>query len=105
MQDEKRLVQRIQKGDRRAFEEFLDSYGGRVHRLVRRYVDNPSDAEDVTQEIFCDLYKSIGKFRGEAALSTWVYRVAVNRCLRHCQRRRPDSVPYDEQAGQVVDDW
>lgn len=104
MLDEKRLVQRILKGDRRAFEEFVDSYGARVHRLVRRYVDNPTDAEDVTQEIFCDLYRSIGKFRGESALGTWVYRVAVNHCLKHCRRQRPGSVSLEEQ--EVCDsDW
>ena len=50
MQDEKRLVRRIQQGDRKAFEEFVDAYGARVHRLVRRYVENPTDAEDVTQD-------------------------------------------------------
>src|SRR5947209_16079519 len=89
--DDRRLAQRMQQGDRRAFEEFTDGYGAKVHRLVRRYVDNPTDAEDLTQEIFYDLYRSIGSFRGESALSTWVYRVAVNRCLRHCQRARPDA--------------
>lgn len=103
MFDEKRLVQRIVKGDRHAFEEFVDSYGARVHRLVRRYVDNPTDAEDVTQEIFCDLYRSIGKFRGDSALGTWVYRVAVNHCLKHCQRHRTDSVPYEEQEIHATD--
>lgn len=95
----------MQQGDRRAFEEFTDSYGARVHRLVRRYVANPTDAEDVTQEIFCDLYRSIGSFRGDAALATWVYRVTVNRCLRHCQRAKPDSLPYDTQQEQAADDW
>lgn len=105
VRDDKRLANRIQQGDRRAFEEFVDSYGARVHRLVRRYVENPSDAEDVTQEVFVDLYRNIGSFRGESALSTWVYRVAVNRCLRHCQRLRPDSVAYEEQTAQAEEDW
>jgi RNA polymerase sigma-70 factor (ECF subfamily) len=106
MSDEKQLVRRIQQGERRAFEEFVDSYGARVHRLVRRYVQNPTDAEDVTQEVFCDLYRSIGKFRGESALSTWVYRVTVNHCLKHCQRAKPAGLPYEEEAVAVVaDDW
>ena len=97
MQDEKQLVRRWQQGERQAFEEFVDAYGARVHRLTRRYVSNPTDAEDVTQEIFCDLHRSIGSFRGQSSLSTWVYRVAVNHCLRHCQRRRSDNLPLDEQ--------
>ena len=57
--------------------------GARVHRLVRRYVGNPEDAADVTQEVFIDLYKGIGGFRGESSIMTWVYRIAVNHCLRH----------------------
>lgn len=98
MQDDKRLVKRIQQGDRGAFEEFVDAYGARVQRLVRRYVENASDGEDVMQEIFCDLYRSLGGFRGDSALATWVYRVAVNHCLKYRQRTRPDCVPYEEQT-------
>ncbi len=104
MRDDLRLARRIQQGEPRAFEEFVDSFGARLHALVRRYVANPSDAEDVTQEIFVHLYRNIGKFRGDAALSTWVYRVAVNICLKHCQRARPDSLPFEEQV-LVDDDW
>ena len=100
------LAQRISRGERRAFEEFVDTYGARVHRLVRRYVDNPSDADDVTQEIFCDLHRSIGSFRGEAALSTWVYRVALNHCWKHRQKQRPESVPYEEEfINAAGEDW
>ena len=104
LQDEGRLVRRIQDGDRRAFEEFVDSYGSRVHALVRRNVENTSDGEDVTQEIFVDLFRSIGSFRGESALGTWVYRVAMNHCLKFRQRARPACVPYDE-ALDAEEDW
>ena len=96
-QNEMQMARRIRQGERKAFADFVDAYGTRVHRLVRRYVPNPTDAEDVTQEIFCDLYRSIGQFRGDSALGTWVYRIAVNHCLRHCQRSRSDSVPLEEQ--------
>lgn len=100
------LARRITRGERRAFEEFVDAFGGRVHRLVRRYVENPTDAEDVTQEIFCDLHRSIGSYRGEAALATWVHRVALNHCWKHKQKNRPDSVSYDEQFMEAAgDDW
>jgi RNA polymerase sigma-70 factor (ECF subfamily) len=104
LHDDRRLVRRIQQGDRRAFEEFVDSYGSRIHALVRRNVENASDGEDVTQEIFVDLYRSIGSFRGEAALGTWVYRVAMNHCLKHRQRTRPACLPYDE-ALDAEEDW
>src|SRR5258706_16474749 len=76
----------MKQGDRRAFEEFVDLYGARVHRLVKRYVDNAEDAADVSQEVFIDLYRGIGSFRGECSIMTWVYRIAVNHCLRHCER-------------------
>ena len=75
-----------------------------MHRLVRRYVDNTSDAEDLTQEIFCDLYRCIGSFRGDSALSTWIYRVAVNHCLKYRQRLKPESIHYEE-ANIQASDW
>jgi RNA polymerase sigma-70 factor (ECF subfamily) len=58
-------------------------------------VDNPADAEDVTQEIFCALHRSVGSFRGDSTLATWVYRIALNHCLKHCQRRKPDCQPFE----------
>ena len=95
MQNDRRLARRLQQGDARAFAQFVDVYGGQVHHLVRRYVDNTADAEDVTQEIFCALHRSIGMFRGDSTLATWVYRIALNHCLKHCQRRKPDSQPLE----------
>src|SRR5437667_350910 len=96
MNSDGKLAQRVAAGERRACEELVDSYGPRVHRLVRRYVDNPCDAEDVTQEIFIDVYRCIGRFRGESALMTWVYRIAVNHCLRFREKMKPDSMPLDD---------
>lgn len=104
MQNDIRLARRIQGGDRRAFAEFVDAYGARVHRLVRRYARNEADAEDVTQEIFVDLYRGIGSFRGESALATWVYRVAVNHCRKHGGRAQPATVSYDD-ALREQEDW
>ena len=103
LRDDLRLAREIDQGDRRAFERFLDAYGGRVHALVRRAIPNPSDAEDVTQEIFVDLFKCMGKFRGDSALSTWVYRIAMNHCLKHRSRMKPDSLELDESMEQESD--
>ena len=105
MKDDRRLAQRVALGERKACEELVDSYGPRVHRLVRRYVENPSDAEDLTQEIFIDLYRCIGKFRGESALMTWIYRIAVNHCLRFRERMKPDSLPFDDRIMESDNDW
>lgn len=105
MLEDREWMQRIQQGDPRAFAEFLDTYGAGVQRLVRQYVANRTDAEDMLQEIFCDLYRSIGGFEGRSALSTWVYRVAVNHCLKYRQRTRPDTLPYDEVEFETEANW
>jgi RNA polymerase sigma-70 factor (ECF subfamily) len=94
--NDRQLAARIARGDTRAFASLLDDYGPRVQRLVRRYARDEPDAEDLTQEIFVDLYRSIGGFRGASSLGTWVYRVALNHCLKHVERRRPVGVPYDD---------
>lgn len=94
-QDERLLVQRIQAGDRHAFEQLLDSYETRVYRLALRYTGTVPDAEDVTQEIFLGIYKSMANFRGNSALGTWIYRIAMNHCLEltlasHDWRENPE---------------
>lgn len=106
MHTELQLAKRVAQGERRAFEEFVDIFGARVHNLVRKYVDNPTDAEDITQEIFCDIHRSIGAFRGESALGTWVYRVALHHCWKRKGRRAPESIAYDEMTHEIPsDDW
>lgn len=102
MSKQTQLAERIAAGDRDAYAAFLDDYGPRVVRLARRYAQSEADAEDLTQEIFLDLYRSIGGFRGHSQLSTWVYRVALNHCLRHREKwRGVDS--YDEEQHQGTD--
>ena len=105
MRDDLRLARRIQGGDPRAFEEFLDSYGARVQYLVRRTVENRTDAEDLTQEIFVHLYRNIGSYRGDAALATWVYRVALNQCAKYAQKRHPQNTALEDQNEQASSDW
>jgi len=94
--NDKRLAAQVAQGDRRAFATLVDTYGPKVHGLVRRYVTTEADAEDVTQEIFVEVYRSIGGFRGASTLATWVYRVALNRCLKHQQRKPPATLPFEE---------
>lgn len=90
------MARRIAQGDRAAFAEFVDLYGPRIQALARRYAASQSDTEDLTQEIFLDLYRAIAGFRGASALSTWVYRVAMNHCLKHSERRRRELQPLDD---------
>ncbi len=103
--DERTLIEQIQKGDRQAFERLLDAYETRVYRLALRYTDSVPDAEDVTQEIFLAIYRSIGSFRGQSALSTWIYRVAMNHCLEFRRKRKWETVPLNEELLLTSSDW
>lgn len=77
---EAKLIERLVARDERAFNELVQTYGRRVSALVFRMLGNKAEAEDLTQEVFVQVFKAIGTFRGESKLSTWVYRIAVNLC-------------------------
>lgn len=85
------LVARVQRGDKRAFDALVLKYQHRIVKLVSRYVRNPSDALDVTQEAFIKAYRALGNFRGESAFYTWLYRIAINTAKNHLSAlgRRP----------------
>jgi RNA polymerase sigma-70 factor (ECF subfamily) len=78
--DEQRLILRLQAHDERAFNELVRAYQGRVFRIVLRMLGRRDEAEDMAQEVFVQVFKAIGTFRGDSKLSTWVYRIAVNLC-------------------------
>ena len=87
---ERRLVRRLQKGDERAFRELVQKEGDRVFNLCLKMLRSKSEAEDVAQDVFISVFKKISSFRGDAKLSTWIYRIAVNCCknrLQYLQRR------------------
>ncbi len=77
---EARLIAQLTQRDERAFNEFVKLYERRVFALVFRMLGNRAEAEDLAQEVFVQVFKAIGTFRGESKLSTWVYRIAVNLC-------------------------
>lgn len=104
-ENEQQLVQQIQAGDRRAFERLLDAYETRVYRLALRFTERIADAEDVTQEIFVAVYKGLGQFRGNSALGTWIYRIAMNHCLEFRRKRKLECLPYDEELMLPENDW
>jgi RNA polymerase sigma-70 factor (ECF subfamily) len=96
VQSERQWIRQIAGGERAAYARFVDEYGPRVQRLVRRYARSEADGEDLVQEIFLDLYRSLAGFRGDCALSTWVYRVTLNHCLKYGDRRGPDTLAYED---------
>jgi RNA polymerase sigma-70 factor (ECF subfamily) len=75
-----RLVERLVARDERAFTTLVRAYERRVFALVLRMIGNRAEAEDLAQEVFVQVFKAIGSFRGEAKLSTWIYRIAINLC-------------------------
>jgi RNA polymerase sigma-70 factor (ECF subfamily) len=84
------LVERFKAGNRRAFEEIVRRYQNRVYTLALRWMGDEQVASEVAQDVFVALYRSLANFRGDALLSTWVYRVVVNHCKNRklYQRRR-----------------
>ena len=102
---DQQLVQRAQRGDLQAFDLLVLKYQGRIAALISRYVSDAGEVEDVTQEAFIKAYRALGKFRGDSAFYTWLYRIAANAAKNHlvAKGRRPgadatieDAEGYDE---------
>jgi RNA polymerase sigma-70 factor (ECF subfamily) len=93
------LVRRVQKGDKGAFDLLVLKYQHKIVNLVMRYVRDPDQALDITQEAFLKAYRALPRFRGDAAFYTWMYRIAVNTAKNYlaAQRRRPMDVELDMQ--------
>jgi RNA polymerase sigma-70 factor (ECF subfamily) len=88
-EDDRAAVEACQQGEREAFDRLVERYQRDVYRLCYRYVNNHQDANDMAQEVFLKAYRAIGRFRGDSAFSTWLYRIAVNTCLNFRSARRP----------------
>jgi RNA polymerase sigma-70 factor (ECF subfamily) len=74
-------------GDAAAFERIYQQYNRRVYSICLRMVGNPTEAEDLTQDVFVQLFRKIGSFRGESAFTTWLHRMTVNQVLMHFRKR------------------
>jgi len=84
---ELQLVERCRAGELGAFEELYRAHSGRLFSLALRMLGNPADAEDMLQEIFLSAHRKLDSYRGEAALGTWLYRLAMNQILDHVRSR------------------
>ena len=93
-QTDQQLVERVQKGDKRAFDLLVLKYQHKIAGLVSRYIQDTHEVMDVTQEAFIKAYRAIGRFRGDSAFYTWLYRIAINTAKNHLVskgRRPPDA--------------
>jgi RNA polymerase sigma-70 factor (ECF subfamily) len=93
--DERQAIAAAQAGDRGAFDRLVEAHQRDIYRLCYRYVNNHEDASDLAQDSFLKAYRAIGRFRGDSAFSTWLYRIAVNTCLNFKAARRtaPEELP------------
>lgn len=99
------LVQRVQRGEKQAFDLLVRKYQHKVVQVVSRYVSNQADAQDVAQEAFVKAYRAIGSFRGDSAFYTWMYRIAINTAKNFlvAQGRRPPSDDIDAVEAEQFD--
>jgi RNA polymerase sigma-70 factor (ECF subfamily) len=99
---ERLLIRKLRERDETAFREIVETYGDRVYNLTYRMLGNREEAEDLSQEVFITVFKSIDSFRGDSKFSTWLYRIAVNHCknrIKYLARRHDrDQSEYDEEA-------
>ena len=100
------LVQRVQRGERSAFDLLVLKYQHKVVKLVMRYLRDPADAEDVAQEAFIKAYRALPQFRGDSAFYTWLYRIAINTAKNAlaARDRNPVSYDFDMQSGDESND-
>jgi RNA polymerase sigma-70 factor (ECF subfamily) len=96
------LVERVQKGDKTAFDVLVLKYQNKIIQLVNRYVRDPDEAMDVAQEAFLKAYRAIDRFRGDSAFYTWIYRIAINTAKNHlvASSRRPPGDDIDAQEAE-----
>jgi RNA polymerase sigma-70 factor (ECF subfamily) len=97
-EDDREAIEACQRGDREAFDRLVERYQRNVYRLCYRYVNNHHDASDMAQEVFLKAFRAIGRFRGDSAFSTWLYRIAVNTCLNFRSSRRLPSEPLEDDV-------
>lgn len=101
------LVERVQQGDKKAFDLLVGKYQQKIFNLVLRFVSDPDEALDVCQESFIKAYRAIGNFRGDSAFYTWLYRIAANTAKNYLatMKRRPPKTDLDAvEAEQYVTD-
>jgi len=102
---DRKLVARVQQGDKTAFDLLVRKYQHKIIKLVGRYVRDRAEAEDVAQEAFLRAYRALGGFRGDSAFYTWLYRIAVNTAKNHLesQGRRLPNLNLEPESAETLD--
>lgn len=113
--DDQKLVAALQRGEPGAAEALVDRYGGWIYRVARRLLDDPRDVEEVTQDVLLTAVRKVQTFKGEAAFSSWLYRIAANAAYQRLRARRTRAevslepfLPVFDDEGRYVEpvrDW
>ena len=104
---DQQLVERAQRGEKRAFELLVLKYQRKLGRLLSRFVRDPAEVEDVTQEAFIKAYRALPGFRGESAFYTWLYRIGINTAKNYLValgRRAPTTTGFDNEEAEGFED-
>lgn len=106
MEDTAAIIQRILSGDNRAFERVINDHQRLVNHIVYRMVSNPGDREDVCQDVFMKVYQNLAGFRLDSKLSTWIARIAYNRCIDYLNKNRVPVIDeeFDEAIAEITDE-
>ncbi|MFO8037132.1 MAG: sigma-70 family RNA polymerase sigma factor [Anaerolineales bacterium] len=91
-------IQALREGDRTEFARVVEAYSEKMYRLILKMLRNPQDAEDILQETFLKAYRGFEDFRGNAKISTWLYRIATNEALMFLRQKEEPKVSIDKQA-------
>jgi RNA polymerase sigma-70 factor, ECF subfamily len=97
------LISRAAGGDPTAFQAIVERHRSMVYRVAYQFAGNHHDAEDIAQDVFIKVYRSLDKFRQDAQLTSWLYRIAMNACIDHRRRSTPAAAaPFGEEAEQKM---
>jgi len=108
MPDLSQLLDSIRLGDESAFRQLYETTKGRVFNTALSYVRSREDAEEITQDVFLEVFRSVGAFKGEASVTTWIYRITVNKALDFQKRKKRQkrfaflTSLFDSSTGEVI---
>ncbi len=97
------LLARLQSGDEQALSELADAYSSKIYQLAFRYLRNKEDAEEVTQDVLYKVYRKVGAFRGDAALSSWIYRITFNAAMSRLRTARSQRLQAEDRRAASAD--
>lgn len=111
-QQEKTLLQALQRGEPHACDEMIQRYSGKIYNVALRLTGHPNEAEEVLQETFINACRGVSTFEGRASLQTWLYRIATNNGLMRLRRKKPPTLSLDvsvtgknDESPRELSDW